>query len=380
MTSSLVVKSKLEADYITSGTCGQGEKLPTIRELAKKYSVGYVTVIEAVKILAQEGKVVKKQGSGVYVSPVPNRSAGHSIAKRIGYITNCFSQKDAFGYNILAGIERLAYLSGYKLEIANSNYDYVKEKEIVTEMVNNGVDGIILYPVPDRTREHEYLANEFLEVPIVAVDLAQPEMQRPCVVFDNHNAGYEMAKYLIKKGCSKIIFLHHLSDNKSIRDRVSGSKRAAELELSPFGNKFDFSVETWEGEGTKYLYDKLKMLMDSKNAPDAIISGTDFGAADVYFWLTSNGFKVPSEIEVVGFDNIIPDFVPWHDLSDGYQYHWPTTDPDFTRLGERAFDLLLETMKANCSIPREIVLPCPVLVKRNNYKKNITGIRIKAIG
>ena len=97
MLSSSIIKGKVEADYIVSGVCKPGDKLPTIRELAKVYGVSYVTVIEAVRILSQESKVVKRQGSGVFVPLGRNRSGFNPMVKKIGYITNCFSQKNAFG-------------------------------------------------------------------------------------------------------------------------------------------------------------------------------------------------------------------------------------------------------------------------------------------
>jgi len=373
MMSSLMIRDKIISDYISSGVCSSGDKLPTIRELAKEYGVSYVTVIEAVRILAQEGKIVKRQGSGVYVTPIPGRISGHPTVKKIGYITNSFAIKNAFGYKILEGIEKIAYRSGYRLEVANSNGYVQREKAAVTELVKGGVDGIVLYPADPRSPEGEYLANEFRNVPIITVDLAKPEMQRSSVVFDNYNAGCEMAKYLIAKGRSKIMFYYNSLDstNRAIQDRVSGVMNAVEQASISYGKELGFSVETFSGTSLKYLYDKLETLMSSENRPDAIISCSDSQAASVYFWLTSNGYKVPSEIELVGFDNIIPEFVPWLELGEGYHYHWPTTNPDFTRLGERAVELLLETIQANnnSSIVREIVLPCPVLTQRHNASK-----------
>ena len=35
MISSLMIRDKIRVDYITSGRCGPGDKLPTIRDIAK---------------------------------------------------------------------------------------------------------------------------------------------------------------------------------------------------------------------------------------------------------------------------------------------------------------------------------------------------------
>jgi DNA-binding LacI/PurR family transcriptional regulator len=368
----LIIRDKINFDYITSGVCTPGDKLPTIRDLAKKYRVSYVTVVEAVRILAQEGKVVKRQGSGVYIPSVENRAGQNS--RKIGYITNSFGVKNAFGYKILEGIERITRKSGYRLEVANSEGSLLREKEAVQEFVKGGVEGIVLYPASLRTEESEYLAREFTDVPIVTVDLTQPSMQRSSVVIDNFQAGYEMAKNLIEKGGRKIIFFHNILDgtNRAIQDRIAGSQKAVEIESASYGNELRYSVETWQGNGWEDMSQKLKSLMNSESCPDSIMAAYDLEAADIYFWLTSNGYKVPAEIKIVGFDNILPEFMPGLHLSDGYQYRWPTTNPDFMRLGERAVELLLENIKTNNKLVREIVLPCPVLMQRNNVHKKFS--------
>jgi DNA-binding transcriptional regulator YhcF (GntR family) len=44
-----------------------GEKLPSGNELAKRYSVARMTVQQAIRLLRDEGLIVSRQGSGVYV-------------------------------------------------------------------------------------------------------------------------------------------------------------------------------------------------------------------------------------------------------------------------------------------------------------------------
>ena len=40
---------------------------------------------------------------------------------------------------------------------------------------------------------------------------------------------------------------------------------------------------------------------------------------------------------------------------------FPTTQPDFMRMGERAAELLLERIGSRSFEPTEVVLPCPVV-------------------
>jgi GntR family transcriptional repressor for pyruvate dehydrogenase complex len=53
---------------ISKGDYGQGDRLPPIMEMAKRFSVGHPTIREALKKLETMGIVEIRHGSGVYVS------------------------------------------------------------------------------------------------------------------------------------------------------------------------------------------------------------------------------------------------------------------------------------------------------------------------
>lgn len=54
-------------DQITSGHLAPGEKLPSEREIARTYEAARNTAREALRLLADEGLVTARHGSGVYV-------------------------------------------------------------------------------------------------------------------------------------------------------------------------------------------------------------------------------------------------------------------------------------------------------------------------
>ena len=56
------VKNMIEKD-----TFKEGEKLPSIRSLAKKLKVNNITIVNAYKLLEQEGYVYSIKGSGTYI-------------------------------------------------------------------------------------------------------------------------------------------------------------------------------------------------------------------------------------------------------------------------------------------------------------------------
>lgn len=54
---------------IQTGALQPGDKLPSIRSLAKSTRVNKLTVIEAYNVLEADGLVEARQGSGYFVSP-----------------------------------------------------------------------------------------------------------------------------------------------------------------------------------------------------------------------------------------------------------------------------------------------------------------------
>ncbi len=50
-----------------------GDRLPSIHELAKRFSVSTLTIGQAITVLAERGLVTRKRGSGIYVVDASRR-------------------------------------------------------------------------------------------------------------------------------------------------------------------------------------------------------------------------------------------------------------------------------------------------------------------
>ncbi len=66
------------ADYvaaaIAAGELERGQKLPSERDLADAWGIGYLTVRRAMRELRERGLVVSRVGKGTFVAPAPEQS------------------------------------------------------------------------------------------------------------------------------------------------------------------------------------------------------------------------------------------------------------------------------------------------------------------
>lgn len=80
ITSSLKIVREIQQQILDKKFC-PGERLPTERELAIIYNVSRIPVREALKILAQQGLVEIRHGSGNYVRQIGDNKIAEQIAQ-----------------------------------------------------------------------------------------------------------------------------------------------------------------------------------------------------------------------------------------------------------------------------------------------------------
>lgn len=349
-----ILRERILEDFLANHGLKVGDKLPTERELEKRYRVSRPTVSKAIAALAAEGWVTKRQGSGIYVAAVAKPPAAPSDRQqpRIGYVT--MSLRPVLGHRVFEGIERIATAHGYAVEVASTNWQCEVERQKIATMREQGVQGVVLYPGGRAVGAEEYLGREFTDYPIVVVDMYQSAMRRPHLLFDNFEAGRDMTRYLLSAGHREIAFLKY-SDRlayRSVDDRLLGYRRALEEAGIPWAAQRVIAFEGTGPLGREHCA-ALERVLALRPRPTALITPYDPYAHASITWLRQRGVAVPGDMVVVGFDNLQDE--PWGE-------RFPTTKPDFVRMGERAAELLLERIRTRNFEPTEIVLPCPLAV------------------
>jgi GntR family transcriptional regulator of arabinose operon len=347
------------SDLLHSGQVQQGDKLPPVRELERRYNVSRATIVHALGLLEQQGWINRRQGSGCYVA----RRAGErpTAQNLMGFIARNTNSEVIL--RVYAGIERIARLHGFNVLVASSDDSYTFERQQVDNLIRAGCAAIVLFPVTRTEAElrEDYLKREFTDFPIVLVDIAYPEQKRSQVVFDNYLLGYEMTEMLLREGHRRIAFMDiekgaqpfmHYSTRERYRGYLDALRHAG---ISPDPEDHWVMRSHLPGEDMiEEVEPFLRRWQQMDSRPSAVIAIEDFCAIHTIQLAKHLGIRVPEELTVVGFDN----------LSVARNFHpaFPTSDPDFRRAGEIAARLALQLARGTLSEP--VIYMLPVSIKR----------------
>lgn len=161
------------------------------------------------------------------------------------------------------------------------------------------VDGIIVIgKMMDAYLQH---LNTEAGIPVIYLDYYNGREASDSVISNSYYGTYELTYYLYRMGHRKIAYVGTLLAMESITDRYFGYKKAL-LELGLEQKKEwvldDRHIETGE-------IDTVNMLQIPKDMPTAFVCNCDLTASFLIKKLKDNGYRVPEDISVVGFDNYL---------------------------------------------------------------------------
>ncbi|WP_163182673.1 GntR family transcriptional regulator [Neobacillus sedimentimangrovi] len=285
------------------------QRIPSRIQLAKKYGVTRTTIERAISELVGEGYLYAKDGSGTYISGSfsnkGNDSSNQNV-KRWGVILPNILEDTYPG--ILRGIEDVASQHSIVTQVCNHDNDPDKQNHYIQNMLNVGIDGIVLVPsIIEDGNVSVFKWMEEKEIPFVACNRSIASIQSPKVISNSYHGGYLATKHLIEQGYQNIAYIASLSYSISI-ERYQGYLAAITdfgltpneefvhfEEYSPSSIKFD--------KVNKIGYQNVKEMLSKDNRPDAFFCFDDLIAQGAYYAISESGFQVGTEIGLVGYND-----------------------------------------------------------------------------
>ena len=197
-------------------------------------------------------------------------------------------------------------------------------------------------------------------LPIVFVDFYPTIGDYPNVLTDNLNGGLLATEYLIKNGHKNIAFIGGEISHPSIRERLRGYKLA--LERALLNDNAECIITNDEYLSRQNGYNSVRKLFQSRNNITAIFAANDATAIGVMQYLNDNGYRIPDDVSLIGFDDVEADLL---------------IDPPLTtvrvpklEIGIEAVQLLLNMIKNNKVTAKKIVVPVELIVRGSTTKIN----------
>jgi DNA-binding LacI/PurR family transcriptional regulator len=302
------ISARLEIE-IATGRYAAGARLPSELQLVKQYGVSRPTVARALRDLEAQGLIERRAGSGTYVKSSHEQRSNPT--RVLGLLVPGLSNTEIF-HVICGEIASLARVHDYGLLWGGSTSPQLDAdaslkhaEEICKQFVERRISGVFFAPAELQPRQEEAntrLAESLREAGIAVVlidrDLAPFPMRSEfdLVGIDNVAAGYMIAEHLIKLGCRRILFVCRPLSAPTVNARIAGIREA----LVKHGLEHDFN---WVRQGDPKDLKFARSLASGKLA-DAVICANDDTAAMLSRTLGSQGFRLPEDIRVVGFDDV----------------------------------------------------------------------------
>lgn len=344
---------------IASGKYGEGAPLPSVRAMIRRYHVSDRTVQHALDELERQRLIVRRQGSGTFVS----RAAAQ---RKVGLIVPGTAYSEFFS-RIVCEVLRLAQKEEMTLlfgDIASERPDVRARtaKRIAADFVRQGVSGVLYQPL-EFMRNSESINREIValfaeaSVPVVLVDcdIVKPPKRSEfdLVSVNNEASAGQLAELVAANGARKIHFLMHADHSPNMYRRVNGVRNVVSALGLPWSPSHVMEISP---DDSRAVARHLK-----KHRPDAVICGTDMVAASFCHTLTALGVRVPDDILVAGFDDMRTATVMSPPLTTVHQ--------PCEQIAEKAFYGLLDRMADPSRPPLEIFLPAP-LVERASTRRS----------
>lgn len=283
---------------ILSGVYRSGDKIPSENELAEAEALSRQTVRQALALLEQEGRILRRRGSGSVVSSsLMRREKTNNVAVVSTYINEYIFP------DILRGIEQELSQNGYTPFISATRNRVDNERDILNMLLAKPIDGMIIegtktaLPNPNIDL---YLSIKKAGIPIVFINGYYPDFKPSAyVVADDRSGGAEAVGILLDKGRKHIAGLFKSDDIQGHR-RYAGYAEA--LRKAKINVRDDHVL--WYTTETRDRLIKTVLLEILRDC-DAVVCYNDEVAIQVLDILKENNIDVPSEISVVSFDGSV---------------------------------------------------------------------------
>ena len=261
---------------------------------------------------------------------------------------------------IMRGIDAELALNQMDLMLFTTHRAASKEASYVANLVEGVVDGLLLV-LPRNPADYTSSLSE-RNFPFVLVDHQGGGKIEYAVGATNWQGAYKATEYLINLGHQRIGFITGSMDLSCAVDRLEGYRSALRTHHLPEAPELTYTGAFFQPDG----YNGASALLDLPNPPTAIFASNDVMAMGAMDAIRNRGLHIPSDISIIGFDNIPQSALVYPPLTTVHQ--------PLEQMGRVATQMLCTILKEPDKTVGRIELPTELIVRQSTSPiKNRAG-------
>ncbi len=267
-------------------------------------------------------------------------------------IFNLPSLKNPFYSSIVEGARNTAIRHGFSLII---DEDKLTDPSSIIDLIKSTNAAGLLCA---NSTESSVLSTINSHVPVVSCCETSRNPDIPFVTIDDVSAAFNATKYILSLGRRRIAMINGPSSFKYAVDRFRGYLQAINEE----GIELDRSILAEVGADMDYdmaVSSSMRMLRSS-NPPDAFFCISDVLAAGAIRAALTLGKRVPEDVAVVGFDDIL--------ISKMNNPTITTVRQPSVQIGQLAADMLISLIENENSGVHTVFLGTELIVRESTTK------------
>lgn len=279
------------------------DKLPTESELCNKYHVSRQTVRQALKLLEEKSLIIKKRGSGSYLTGLSQSPSENTI----GILLN--NTEEYLYPSLLHDIHTTLYQHGYSYQVFETKNRTYNEREFLLSLLAHPLRGLIVegcktaLPNPN----HDLYAKLKKQgTHLLFLHNHYPALPDSIYLKDDNIQGSNLlVEHLVELGHTAIGGIFHAEDLQGV-ERFQGFMEAMRDHHLAVPDHRIAWFRTSDIERLEKKHDTSflkKIVQNSFQSCTAIVCYND----EIAYWLIkvlkSEGYRLPMDYSVVSFDH-----------------------------------------------------------------------------
>ncbi|MBX3731203.1 MAG: LacI family DNA-binding transcriptional regulator [Verrucomicrobiae bacterium] len=309
-----------------------------LKEIAAAAGVSVMTVSKALRDKPDLSAATKARIQGLaaqmgYVPDISAQGLRNQKSRILGLVMSAAT--NPVNARILLGLGEGAHELGYDLVVTQTLNRPDREEAVLRRLIARRADGIFLSPVY-RMEPAAPIYEELLRrrIPVVLLGHRAPFCEAfPAIETDDLEASVAVTRHLLDLGHRRIAFFSGPRVSPASLERLEGYRRAHRETGVPLDDQLVFNAGATIEEGASAA---LQWLQEGSGAT-AIQCAHDLvaiGAADT---LLNQGFRIPGDVSVVGFGNVL--------AAEYFRVPLTTVRQPKLRLGAVAMDTMLRMLR-----------------------------------